>query len=207
MASQTFFEGYTKDSTTGVRHDTPIQYTPGTAAAGQPLIPDVSGALTVGSGITWTFNGSATGSKALVQCAGVSFTEDGSGTSYTGTIPVAAGTLVLDIQFRSTVLWNGTSAALDIGDDDDPNGYFAAVNLKSTDLLVGEVLSIASSENWGGKPGAYLVAATGLKSATYYAAANNIIGVITPGAADGSAGRSFMHVFYATPTLAASTNV
>jgi hypothetical protein len=175
------------------RHEKELVYTAGTTAPGQPVILDSSG--------------DTTGPKAVVQCAGVSFTEDGSGTTYTGTVPVQAGTFVLDIQFRSTVLWDGTSAALDVGDDDDANGYFAAINLKATDLLVGEVLSLASSENWGGKQGVYLVAATGLKSATYYATANNIIGVVTPGAADGSAGRSFMHVFYATPVLTASTNV
>lgn len=181
--------------TDGVKtqHEQLLGYTPGTVAASAPVVLDSSGNLA--------------GTKTLVQCAGVSFTEDGSGTTYTGTVPVPAGSLVLDVQFRSTVLWDGTSAALDVGDDDDANGYFAAINLKATDLLVGEVLHLGSSENWGGKQGVYLVALTGLNSATYYAAANNIIGVVTPGAADGSAGRSFMHVFYASPTLTASTNV
>lgn len=207
MANQTFLKGYNKDSTTAVQSVKDLQFTAGTAAANQPLVLDASADLSLPSTTTLTMAGNATGAKALVQCAGVSFTEDGSATSYTGTVPIPAGSLVLDIQFRSTVLWDGTSASLIIGDDDDPNGYFAATNLKATDLLVGEVLSIASSENWGGKQGVYLVAATGLKSATYYAAANNIIAVVTPGAADGSAGRSFMHVFYATPTLTASTNV
>lgn len=47
MANQTFVTGYTKDSTTGVRHDTDIQYTPGTGAAGQVLVLDVSGNLTL----------------------------------------------------------------------------------------------------------------------------------------------------------------
>ena len=52
MASQTFFDGYTKDSTTGVRHDTPLQYTAGTGAAGQPLVLDVSGNLTLPGTLT-----------------------------------------------------------------------------------------------------------------------------------------------------------
>lgn len=167
-----------------------LSYTPGTPAAGEPVIVDSAGTI-----------------LGVARSASVSFTEDSSGTSYTGTIAIPASSLVFDIQFRSTVLWDGTSAALDLGDDDDPNGYFSAINLKATDLLVGEILSITNSENWGGKQGVYLVAATGLKSATYYAAANNIIGVVTPGASDGTAGRSFMHVLYATTTHVASTNV
>lgn len=192
MATSTEIKAVSKFAgTDGVdtRSDLPLPYTAGTPAAGQPLVLDASGTLT-----------------GIARGAAVSFTEDSSGTSYVGTVAIPALTLVLDIQFRSTVLWDGTSAALDVGDDDDANGYFAAINVKATDLLVGEVLSITNSENWGGKQGVYLVAATGLKSATYYATANNIIGTVTPGAADGSAGRSFMHVLYVTCSAVASTN-
>jgi len=146
---------------------------------------------------------------------GVKFVEDGSGTSYTATVEIPAGSFIQDIGFVTTVLWDGTSASLDIGDDDDPNGWFAAINLKATDLLVGEQLSISNAENWGGKNGAYLVAATGRKgrvtagvdSGTYYGAATEVVFLVTPGAADGSAGRSFGWVTYVTPTFTASTNV
>lgn len=167
-----------------------LAYVAGTPAAGQPLIQDSSGTL-----------------FGYARAVSVAFIEDGSGTSYTGTVAIPPASLVWDIQFRNTALWNGTSAAMDLGDDDDPNGYFAAINLKATDLLVGQVLSINNSEYWGGKQGVYLVAATGLRSANYYAAANNIIAVVTPGAADGSAGRSFMHVLYSTTVDALSVNV
>lgn len=171
-----------------------LSYTAGTATASQPLVLDASGNMA--------------GASCPVLCRGVSFTEASAATSYTGTIPVPAGSLVLDIQFRTTVLWDGTSASLVIGDDDDADGYLTATDLKATDMLVGEVFQMAGqTEGWLGNNGVYLVAATALKSATYYAAANNIIGVVTPGAADGTAGRSFMHVFYANPTLVASTNV
>lgn len=150
----------------------------------------------------------------LAVCDGCSFTEDGSGTSYVGTVEIPAGAFLLNIQFVTTVLWDGTSASLDIGDDDDPNGWFAAVDLKATDLLVGEVLDITNAENWGGKQGVYLVAATGRKgrvtagvdSGIYYGAASEVVFTITPGAADGSAGRSFGLVTYCVPTLTASTN-
>lgn len=145
--------------------------------------------------------------QSRMFCLGVSFTEDGSGTSYTGSVAIPAGALVTDIQFRSTVLWDGTSATMKLGDTADDDGYFVGINLKATDLLVGEVLSIVNSEYWGGKQGAYLVAASGTRSAAYYSSASTISAVVTPGAADGSAGRSFMHVFYCLPKMVASTNV
>jgi hypothetical protein len=122
--------------------------------------------------------------------------------------------VVHDIGFVTTVLWDGTSATLDIGDADDPNGWFASINVKATDLLVGEVLSISNAENWGAKQGDYLVAATGRKgrvtagidSGVYYGVASEVIFLVTPGAADGSAGRSFGWVMYSVPPFVASTN-
>ena len=150
-----------------------------------------------------------------VVVAGVSFTEASAATSYTATVEIPAGAIVHDIGFVTTVLWNGTSASLDIGDDDDPNGWFAAFDLKATDLVVGEVLSITNSENWGAKQGVYLVAATGRKgrvtagvdSGVYYGAASEVIFRVTPGAADGTAGRSFGWVVYSVPTFVAAVGV
>ena len=104
----------------------------------------------------------ASGAAAYpVVIQGVSFTEDGSGTSYTATVEIPAGAILRDIGFVTTVLWDGTSASLVIGDDDDPNGWLEATNLKATDLLVGEVYSIlgdgdatpTQSGNWLGNKG------------------------------------------------------
>ena len=153
------------------------------------------------------FTGSPTGAVVSKQ---VAFVENGAGTSYVGTVPLPAGAMLHDIQFVTGVLWDGTSATLKVGDDDDDDGYFTGVNLKATDLLVGEQLNISNAENWGGANGAYLVAATGRKGqatadapAGFYTTANNIIATITPGAADGSAGRSYMTVTYSVPTAIA----
>lgn len=154
-------------------------------------------------------------SHGQVTTRGILFAEDGSGTSYTGTVEIPAGAVLLNIQVVTTVLWDGTSASLDVGDDDDPNGWFAGVNLKATDLLVGEVLDISNAENWGGKQGVYLVAATGRKGRTtagvdsgiYYGAASEVVGIVTPGAADGSAGRTYMFVTFVQPDITNSTNV
>jgi hypothetical protein len=154
---------------------------------------------------------SADGAISITE--GVSFTEAGD-TTYTGTVEIPEGAILQSIQIMSTVLWNdGTSAGMIVGDDDDPNGWFETVNLKATDLLVGEVLDISNAENWGGKQGVYLVAATGRKgrttagvdSGTYYGAASEVIGVVTTGGQNGSAGRTFMFVTYAVPTVVAAT--
>lgn len=132
----------------------------------------------------------------------VTFTEDATSTSHVGTVPIPAGAWLHNIQVLSSVLWTGGTAAMDVGDTADPNGYFAAINLKATDLLVGEVLDTSPSTSWGGKEGAYLVAATGRRGPTatnfakYYAAGSNIIGTVTVGTPATTAGRTFMLVTY-----------
>lgn len=145
--------------------------------------------------------------SGVVHTKLVTFTEDGK-TTYTATVPIPAGSIVHEIEFRSPALWDdGSGADLIIGDDDDPNGYFVTIDLLATDLLVGEVLKMSNSENWGGKQGVYLVAATGLNSANYYATANNIIAVIVTTDQDGTAGRSLLWVTYSTAPAKAAVGV
>ena len=143
----------------------------------------------------------------------ISFTEDGS-TTLTGTVELPAGARLIDILISITVLFDDSGAVtMDVGDDDDANGWFAAINMKATDLVVGELLSIMHGDLWGGKEGAYLVAATGRRgrttagvdSGTYYGAASEVIGVITTANQDGTAGRAFMDVIYSVPTAVAAT--
>lgn len=186
------------------------------------------GDLDIESGATFKIAGTAVTASAAelnkadgvsatsypVTTEGVSFVEDGSGTSYTATIEVPAGAVVHDVCFTSTVLWDGTSASLIIGDDDDPNGWFEATDIKATALVVGEVLCAADDGAWGAEDGAYLTTAgrrgrvtAGVDSGWYYGAASEVIFLVTPGAADGSAGRSFGWVTYSVPTFVASTNV
>lgn len=142
------------------------------------------------------------GTSGVVVSKSVRFIENGAGTSYVGTIPVPAGAIVHSIKVIAEVLWNGTSASLKVGDTADDDGYFASVDLKATDLLVGEVLESNNDALWGGKNGVYLVAASGRRGPTtsnfgmYYSAGSNIVGTVTPGAADGSAGRTVLSVTY-----------
>lgn len=132
----------------------------------------------------------------------VEFIENATNTTHTGTVPIPDGAWLHGIRVTNGALWTAGAAVLDVGDTADPNGYFAAVDLKATDLLVGEVLDTEVEELWGGKQGAYLVAATGRRGPTtdnfgqYYAAGSNIIGTIsvtTPGA---TTGRTYMEVTY-----------
>lgn len=133
-------------------------------------------------------------------------TEASAATSYTATFAIPAGAVLHNIRVIAQALWNGTSATLKVGDTADDDGYFIGVNVKATDLLVNEVLSVEDGDLWGGKNGAYLVAATGQRGPTatnfgqYYAAGSNITAIVTPGAADGTLGRTLVEVEYSIPT-------
>ncbi len=124
----------------------------------------------------------------------LSFTETTGAGTYTGAVTVPAGALITDIKVWSTVIWDTlTSATMKVGDATTDNGWFTGIDLKATDLLVGEELNF---ENLGGKAGASMVAASGTRTRAYSASARVISGVITTVGATGSAGRSFMEVRY-----------
>lgn len=142
----------------------------------------------------------------------IAFVEDATSTTHTGTVVLPAGCTLLNIQIVTTVLWGGGTAALIVGDADDPDGWFVSTDLKATDLLVGEVLDISNAENWGGKQGVYMDATTGRKgtsgvagnSGVYYGVAKSIIGVVAVGTPAATTGRTFMTVTYSigSPTVA-----
>lgn len=128
----------------------------------------------------------------------------GAGT-YTASITVPAAALILDIKLWSTVLWTAASAATaKIGDVATPDGWFIGVNLKATDLLVGEEINFIQT---GGKEGVYLVLATGLRNTAYAATARSVSCIVTTTGASGNAGRSFFAVQYVLPTTSAATKV
>lgn len=129
------------------------------------------------------------------------FTEtDGAG-NYTGTVNVPAGASILDIVIDGIALWTAsTSATLKVGDATDDDGFFTAVNLKATDLLAGESLSLGFA---GGKAGAYV--ANSQVSPRYSATARAIAGVVTTVGTTGTAGRTRMTVIYTLPRVTAAT--
>lgn len=133
------------------------------------------------------------------------FTESTGAGIYTGSVTVPAGALIVDIKVWSTALWTATtSATMKVGDVADDDGWFTAVDLEATDLLVGEELNFVQA---GGKQGAYLSTTTGLRSAAYNAGSVIVSGIITTVGAAGSAGRTFMAVTYVLPSSAAAGKV
>lgn len=126
------------------------------------------------------------------------FTEAGAGT-YTATVSIPAGSTVLDAYFRNTVLWAaGTSAALNVGDGDDADGYFTAIDVKA-----------APAADSAGAPGGVSSLLKGTGSGAYkgvqkyYPSAGTITATIVSVGA-GTAGRSRLLVTYMTPAAAAA---
>jgi hypothetical protein len=142
----------------------------------------------------------------------VSFTEDATSTTHTGSVVLPPTAWLHNIQVLSSVLWTGGTAVMKVGDTADDDGYFIGVDLKATDLLVGEILDTSPSTSWGGKEGAYLVAASGRRGPTssnfakYYAAGSTITGVVTVGTPATTAGRTFMAVSYSVGGAIAATS-
>lgn len=137
-----------------------------------------------------------------IICKVINFAETAAGVSHVGTIPIPPGAILHGIDVISQVLWGAAAAVLKVGDTADDDGYFIGVNLKATDALVGEVLDTEVSELWGGKQGAYLVAATGQRGplasnfGKYYVAGSNILATITVTTPSVTTGRTSVIVRY-----------
>ncbi len=124
-------------------------------------------------------SGGVVAAPSEVICEEVTFTQlakNAAGT-YTASVTVPANSWIYDIKVYGVALWNSaTSASLSVGDGDTADGFYSGIDLKATDLLADEVLSFDSA---GGKPGAYIVAATGLRNKMWASTARVITGVVT----------------------------
>lgn len=139
-----------------------------------------------------------TTTQGAVHAIEATFTETAGAGVYTGSVAVPAGATLLDIIVNGVALWNpATSAAMDVGDADNPDGYFAGIDLKADDLLAGESISFAQA---GGKAGAYI--ANSQVSPRYSATARVISGIVTVVGGSGSTGRTRMTVVYHLPVTA-----
>lgn len=193
--------------------DNKLKFIPAGTGTTEIDLVDVSSAQTLtNKTLTSPAINGATGGGVVITKSCL-LTENGAATSYTATFAIPAGAVLHNIRVIAQALWNGTSASLVVGDTASSNGFFTATNLKATDLLVGEVLSIEDGDLWGGVNGAYLVAATGRRGPVssnfgqYYVAGSNIVAVVTPGAADGTLGRTLVEVEYSIPTAVAQVVV
>lgn len=140
------------------------------------------------------------------------FTENATSTSHVGSVILPPTATLARIVVLNQALWTATGAVtMKVGDTAVDNGYFTGINLKATDLLLGEVLATDSSTNWGGKEGAYLVAATGVRGpvatnfGAQYVAGSTITGTITVASPATAVGRTYMIVKYSVPTITAAT--
>lgn len=143
----------------------------------------------------------ATEEKYLASLGGtaivkeLTFQEVGAAGTYTGSVTLPAGSTLIDIIVHNTALWTaGTSALMDVGDVADPNGYFAGIDLKATDLLATESVSF---DNAGGKAGADI--ANSQVNRRYLATERVISGVITTVGTTATTGRTRMTVVYSCP--------
>lgn len=135
------------------------------------------------------------------QTQAVLVTEEGAGV-YTGSATIPAGAIIQDVIVHAIALWDAaTSATMIVGDVADPNGFFAAVNLKATDLLAGESVSFSEA---GGKGGAD-VAATHINRR--YLATERTVSIEVTSVGAGTAGRTLMTVIYTVPTPTDATFV
>lgn len=125
---------------------------------------------------------------------------------------VPAGATIIWLGVYAQALWTAaTSATLNVGDYTnvatpvaiDADGFFAAVNLKATDLLVGESLTLLGSGQ-GGKAGAYL-GGTATHWTNLYSATARIIRFSVASVGAGTAGRTRCTVGYIHPAGTFST--
>lgn len=139
-----------------------------------------------------------------VQALQARIVENGAGT-YTADFVLPAGSTLVDIIIEGEALWTAaTSASLEIGDSADPDGYWTAVDLKATDLLAGESLSLASNQLRGSTEiGAYGTVGTSTQLNRRYSASERTITATVVSVGAGTAGRTRITVLYfgGSPTV------
>lgn len=142
------------------------------------------------------------GGEAALFAEQMLFTETTGAGTYTGTVDLPAGAVLLDVQIHGVALWAATtSASLEVGDAGDADGYWTAVNLKATDLLAGESLTFANPGST--EVGAYI--ANSQVSPMYAAAARTITATVVTVGAAGATGITRVLVLYVVPTDRAAT--
>lgn len=118
------------------------------------------------------------------------FVENGAGT-YTADFNLPANATIVDIIVTAEALWTAaTSASLEVGDADDPDGFFTAVDLKATDLLAGESVSLGSVGTEGGVAGAYATVGTETHVTKRHSSAARTITATVASVGAGTAGRT-----------------
>lgn len=157
-------------------------------------------------GVDLVYTGSADGWKPVggLFAKEVTFTETAGAGVYTGSVAIPAGATIQDVVVHGDALWdNAGTAVMKVGLDGlDDDGFFAAINLKATDLLAGESISFALA---GGEAGADIANSQVMRR--WLATARTLSGIITTSSTGGTAGRTRMTVIYSLPTVTAAVKV
>lgn len=156
-----------------------------------------------------TISGGTAALPGQLQYAEVTFTETSGSGVYTGSVVVPGDSWLLDIKIYPVALWDNTgTCVMKVGDAVDDDGWFTGINVKATDLIAGTNAEVIDFNNAGGRPGAYLVAATGERALMYSALVRTISGIITTSSTGGTLGRTRMIVIWSTTdTPIAATKV
>ena len=129
----------------------------------------------------------------------MSWDDNGGGAAgvYSISCVIPAGSYIQDVQVHADTLWDsGTSATLIVGDSDDPNGFYAAVNAKATNLVANEVLSFGHD---GGLLGAYITDDDGVMN-QYSSSARTVSAEMTTVGTASTAGVTRIVVLWVKPT-------
>lgn len=127
------------------------------------------------------------------------FVENGAGV-YVADFIIPAGTEIYDIVVTAEALWSAaTSALLEVGEVADPDGFYTAVNVKATDLLAGESVSLQSATVIGGKGGAYTTVGTSTHMGPRFSAAERTVTARVTSVGAGTAGRTRVSVLFFGP--------
>lgn len=127
--------------------------------------------------------------------------------TYNASVTVPANAYIVDVIVYGTALWNSSGACtLIVGDTQsggspDPDCYFTGVDLKATDLLAAEGLSLSGGAGLaGGKVGADI--ANSQFNRRRLTVERTVTGTVTCAAASGTTGVTRVVVIYTDPANA-----
>lgn len=136
---------------------------------------------------------------AYMQTREVTFTETTGAGTYTALFVVPAGATMVELIVTGVTLWAAaTSATLKAGFDGSFDTYFTGVDLKATDLLAGEQISLAGGTGAaGGKAGTDVAASQWNRR--YSATARTYKVIVTTVGASGAAGVTRVTAIFSAP--------
>jgi hypothetical protein len=122
--------------------------------------------------------------------------------AYSAAVTIPGGCYILDVIAHAVALWNSAGACtLIVGDAVDDDCYLTAVDMKATDIIAAEGLSLSGGTGLaGGKVGADVV--NSQWNRRYLATARVITAKITTAAASGTTGVTRVLILYTDPTIA-----